>query len=52
MDRLQSRVAAGARVIFTHVNNTNPAIFEGSAEAREVHRRGFEIATEGQRIAV
>ena len=50
MDRLQGRVDAGDRVIFTHINNTNPAIFEDSPEATEVARRGFEIATEGQRI--
>jgi pyrroloquinoline quinone biosynthesis protein B len=52
MDRLQARVDAGDRVVFTHLNNTNPALFEDSAEAAEVGRRGFEIATEGQRIAL
>ena len=50
MDRLQGRVDAGDRVVFTHLNNTNPALFEDSAEAAEVRRRGFEIATEGLRI--
>lgn len=50
MDRLQERVDAGDRVIFTHLNNTNPALFEDSPEAAEVRRRGFEIATEGLRI--
>ena len=50
MDRLQGRVDAGDRVVFTHLNNTNPAIFEDSPEAAEVRRRGFEIATEGQRF--
>ncbi len=50
MDRLQARVDAGARVVFTHLNNTNPALFEDSPEAAEIRRRGFEIATEGQRI--
>jgi len=50
MDVLQERVDAGDRVVFTHLNNTNPALFEDSSEAREVYRRGFEIATEGQRI--
>jgi pyrroloquinoline quinone biosynthesis protein B len=50
MDVLQERVDAGGRVVFTHLNNTNPAIFEDSTEAAEVRRRGFEIATEGQRI--
>jgi len=50
MDVLQNRVDAGDRVVFTHVNNTNPALFEDSPEAAEVRRRGFEIATEGLRI--
>jgi pyrroloquinoline quinone biosynthesis protein B len=50
MDRLEERVTAGDRVIFTHLNNTNPALFEDSEEAAEVRRRGFEIATEGLRI--
>jgi len=50
MDVLQHRVDAGDRVVFTHLNNTNPAIFEDSSEAREVYRRGFEIATEGLQI--
>ena len=52
MDRLQGRADAGDRVLFTHLNNTNPAIFEDSREAGEVRRRGFEIATEGQRISL
>ena len=47
MDRLQDRVDAGDRVVFTHLNNTNPALFEDSREAAEVRRRGFEIAGEG-----
>lgn len=50
MDVLQARVDSGDRVVFTHLNNTNPALFEDSDEAREVYRRGFEIATEGLRI--
>ena len=50
MDVLQERVESGDRVVFTHINNTNPAIFEDSPEAAEVRSRGFEIATEGLRI--
>jgi len=50
MDLLQARVDAGDRVLFTHLNNTNPALFEDSAEAAEIRRRGFEVATEGLRI--
>jgi pyrroloquinoline quinone biosynthesis protein B len=50
MDLLQSHVNRGDRVLFTHLNNTNPALFEDSVEAAEIRRRGFGIATEGQRI--
>jgi pyrroloquinoline quinone biosynthesis protein B len=50
MDRLQARVHQGARVIFIHLNNTNPALFEDRPEAIEIRRRGFEVATEGQRL--
>jgi len=50
MDVLEATVARGSRVVFTHLNNTNPAIFEDSSEAAEVRRRGFEVATEGQRF--
>ena len=50
MDRLQASVDGGSRVLFTHLNNTNPALFEDSMEASQIRGRGFEIATEGQRI--
>jgi pyrroloquinoline quinone biosynthesis protein B len=50
MDRLEAAVRRGRRVVFTHVNNTNPILDDESAEAREVRRRGFEIAREGMRI--
>ena len=50
MDRLHKRAEGGDRVIVTHLNNMNPALFEGSEEAAKVKRRGFEIATEGLRI--
>ncbi len=51
MDRLQPVVDAGeGRVVFTHLNNSNPALDEGGPEQAEVRRRGFEIAREGLRI--
>jgi pyrroloquinoline quinone biosynthesis protein B len=49
MDVLEESVRAGARVIFTHFNNTNP-VLDGGTEAGEVQRRGFELAREGMRI--
>ncbi len=52
MDLLQDAVREGSRVIFTHMNNTNPALDAGSAEEAEVRRRGFELARAGLRIAL
>ncbi len=52
MDILQDAVRDGSRVIFTHMNNTNPALDAGSAEEAEVRRRGFELARAGLRIAL
>jgi pyrroloquinoline quinone biosynthesis protein B len=49
MDLLEESARAGARVIFTHFNNTNPVLDEG-VEAAEVRRRGFELAREGMRL--
>ncbi|RMH20912.1 MAG: MBL fold metallo-hydrolase [Gemmatimonadetes bacterium] len=50
MALLQDRVRAGRRVVFTHMNNTNPMLDDGSVEAAHVRGRGFEIARAGMRI--
>lgn len=50
MDLLQASVDAGATVVFTHFNNTNPALWPDSPEAQEIHRRGFSTAFEGRRF--
>ncbi|MBT8403577.1 MAG: MBL fold metallo-hydrolase [Gemmatimonadetes bacterium] len=54
MDRLQAVVDSGeaGRVVFTHLNNSNPALDEGGPEQAEVARRGFEIAREGMRFSL
>ncbi|MFQ5747806.1 MAG: MBL fold metallo-hydrolase [Gemmatimonadota bacterium] len=52
MDRLQGLVGSDRRIVFTHLNNTNPALDEGSPERAEVLRRGFEIAREGEAFAL
>ena len=52
MDRLQSRVDAGLRVMFTHLNHSNPAVDPDSEAARAVRARGFEIARDGDRVAL
>lgn len=39
-----------ARVIFIHMNHTNPLLFDGSAEQADVEQRGFRFAREGMRL--
>jgi pyrroloquinoline quinone biosynthesis protein B len=50
MARLEPAVRSGARVIFIHLNHTNPALRPGSAERLEVESRGFEIAEDGMEL--
>jgi pyrroloquinoline quinone biosynthesis protein B len=40
------------RVIFIHMNHTNPLLIEGSPERAEVKRRGFRYAHEGMRLTL
>lgn len=40
----------GARKIFIHVNNTNPALLEHSAERHALTAAGWEVATDGMEI--
>ena len=39
-----------SRVIFIHMNHTNPLLIDGSPEQAEVENRGFRIAREGMRL--
>jgi len=39
-----------ARVIFIHMNHSNPLLIDGSPEQAEVQRRGFRYATQGMRL--
>lgn len=53
MEALQRVVDRGAcRVVFTHLNNTNPALDDGGPQRAEVARRGFEVAREGMRFGL
>jgi pyrroloquinoline quinone biosynthesis protein B len=53
MDLLQQRVDAGhLAVYFTHLNHSNPALLPDSDARREIERRGFAVAAEGQEIAL
>lgn len=47
MDRLQHLTGGSTKIIFTHINHSNPVLTPGSDEAGEVARRGFSIAAEG-----
>jgi pyrroloquinoline quinone biosynthesis protein B len=38
------------RVIFIHMNHTNPLLVDGSPEQAEVEKRGFRFAREGMRL--
>lgn len=51
MDLLEPLVREGRlRVILTHLNHSNPALEPAGPAAREVRRRGFEIAREGMEV--
>ncbi len=43
-------VAEKSRVIFIHMNHTNPLLIEGSPEREQVKSRGFRVAHEGMRL--
>ena len=44
-----SRLGIG-RLIYTHINNTNPLLIDGSPERRAVEAAGAEIACDGMEI--
>ena len=41
-----------SRVIFIHMNHTNPLLIEGSAEQEEVESRGFRFARPGMTLSL
>jgi pyrroloquinoline quinone biosynthesis protein B len=41
-----------ARRVYTHVNNTNPMLVEGSPERAEVDRAGWEVARDGTEVVL
>ncbi len=41
-----------SRVIFIHMNHTNPLLLDGSPQQAEVEKRGFRFAREGMRLAL
>jgi pyrroloquinoline quinone biosynthesis protein B len=50
MDRLAAVAGPSHRVLFAHLNHSNPALRRGSAERRTVRARGFEVAADGMRF--
>jgi pyrroloquinoline quinone biosynthesis protein B len=51
MDLLEDRVRSGRlRVLFTHINHSNPLLEPASPERRAVEDRGFSLADEGRRL--
>ena len=51
MERLEAAVEEGrARVLFTHLNHSNPALEPESGAAREIAERGFGIVRSGERL--
>lgn len=51
MERL-GELAGRTRIVFTHLNHTNPVLDATSPEAAEVARRGFEVAREGMTFEI
>ena len=41
-----------SRVIFIHMNHTNPVLIDGSQQHQEVLSRGFRVAKEGMRLGL
>lgn len=53
MDRLQALPdSERAKVRFIHLNHTNPALDPDGEARREVERRGFHVADEGERVTL
>lgn len=51
LDLLAPQVASGKlRVLFTHLNHSNPALEEGSEARRAIEARGFAVLAEGQEL--
>ena len=46
----RSRDVDARRKIFVHVNNTNPALIDGSPERLAVGQAGWDVAFDGMEI--
>ena len=52
MKYFSDSLASNTRIIFTHLNNSNPAAWPDTPEARSVTGGGFEIASQGMSIGL
>lgn len=53
MERLQEVADAGTtRIIFTHLNHSNPVVRANSPEREELEGRGYEVAEDGMAIRI
>jgi pyrroloquinoline quinone biosynthesis protein B len=52
MEMLQGAVRRGTRVVFTHLNHTNPLCDPSSPAMEEVLLRGFEVAADGMTLEI
>jgi len=40
------------KVVFTHLNHTNPAALPGTPERRAIEAAGMRVAVEGERVGL
>jgi pyrroloquinoline quinone biosynthesis protein B len=53
MDLLGPLVKAGKlRVLFTHLNHSNPALDAGGAARKAIEAKGFRVAEEGEELGL
>jgi pyrroloquinoline quinone biosynthesis protein B len=53
LERLRPLAAGGrTRVVYTHLNNTNPVLLDGSAERRAVEAAGITVGADGMTFPV
>ena len=48
--RLGEKIIEDPEIYFTHLNHTNPALQENSAEYQKITQLGWKVSSEGQRI--
>jgi pyrroloquinoline quinone biosynthesis protein B len=50
--QLAALAAGHTRVIYTHINNTNPILLEDSPERRRLEQHGLEVAVDGLELQI